>query len=313
MQLSVIIVSYNVKPLLLQTIKSVYETAGCMATEVIVVDNNSTDRTVEAIRKEFPGVKLIENKSNVGFSRANNQGGAVACGGKILFLNPDTVVQPGALADLLKFMDVHPRCGIAGPALLDGNGGFQKNGWTGFSVRTIFFDMTYLSRLFPKSKIFNGHEYGGQGLDTEREVGYVSGAALLIDRELFNKLEGFDEDLFWTEDVDLCVRANTIGWEIWYVGTARITHHGGESAKKNIRVVLINQYLSKLKYFAKHGTQFQLFLLRLLFSTEVILKIFVRSTGMLVGYPKDVVERLRAYKTILKAAVTGRYIGQFLS
>lgn len=306
MQLSVIIVSYNVRQLLFETISSVYKTMGSISAEVIVVDNNSTDGTVEMVEKEFPDVKLIANKTNAGFSRANNQGSAIARGKRILFLNPDTVVSAGALQKLLQYMDEHPNCGIASPALLSRDGNFQKNGWTRFSILTIFLDMTYLSRLFSKSKIFSGYEYGGQDFDAERRAGYVSGAALMIERELFNKLGGFDENLFWAEDVDLCTRAHLSGWEVWYVGTAQITHYGGESSKKNIKVALVNQYISKLKYFTKHGKPYQLFLLRCLISLDIILKIFIRGIGVVVGYPKDAVDRLGAYKVVLMAAVFGK-------
>ncbi|HTL80892.1 MAG TPA: glycosyltransferase family 2 protein [Bacteroidia bacterium] len=250
MKLSVIIVSYNVKDLLLQCLRSVFVSAGSGKCEVIVVDNHSTDDSVASIRKEFPQVSMIANEHNAGFSEANNQGMRISTGEFILLLNPDTEFRNGTLSSLLAFCETHKNKFLLGPRLLNSDGTLQISAWKKQGTWNVIAESLFLHKLLHVS------EYSADKFNTQFSPWMVSGAAMLFPRIVFEETNGMDPHLFWMEDADLSHRAAKSGAEIIYFPSAEIIHHSGQSSKKNLNVTISNQLLSKLKFIRKHDGLF---------------------------------------------------------
>jgi len=230
---SIIVVSYNTREMTLECLRSVIaETNG--AFELIVVDNVSTDGSAEAISKEFPDITLMKESENHGFAKANNIAAEHAKGEYVLLLNPDTIVLDGAIDRLLEFARRRPNAGIWGGRTLYGDRSLNPTScWRRLSLWNIFCRTSGLTGLFPNSDLFNAEAYGGWDRSAERDVDIVTGCFLLIKREDWNKLGGFDLDFFmYGEEADLCLRAaRELGAKPRMTPDATIVHYGGASEK----------------------------------------------------------------------------------
>ena len=233
LDLSVIIVNYNTKEFLKRCIKSI---EGCVSKkikyEVIVVDNSSSDDSADMVTKEFPNVKLIANKVNGGFSKANNQGVKVSHESKyILFLNPDTITQDKTIEEMIKFMDENKDAGAATCKLVMPNGQIDDASHRGFPTPwNSFSHFLGLSRIFPRSRIFAGYSLGWMDLDSIHEIDALAGAFMLVRRTAGNEVRWWDEDyFFYGEDIDFCFELKQLGWKIYYVPTVSIIHYKGVS------------------------------------------------------------------------------------
>lgn len=255
--LSIIIVNYNAKSYLENCLESIYANLSAKETtfEVIVVDNNSTDDSIQMVREKFPNVKLIENERNEGFIKANNKGIIASKGEYVLSLNNDTVVLPGALEELTNFMDCHPDAGACGAKVLNSDGSIQHQCKRGFP--TISSALSYflgLHKVFPKSKFF-GH-YLMTYLDPNQinEVDSLSGACLMVRREVINHVGIMDEDyIMYGDDLDWCYRIKKAGWKIYYVPDARIIHYGGMGGSRALPYRNIWEFhRSMVIFYKKH-------------------------------------------------------------
>jgi len=248
LDLSVIIVNYNVKEFLQNLLHSIEKSSSNISKEIIVIDNASDDGSVEVIKEKFPSIKLIENKINFGFGRANNQGLAIAKGKYILFINPDCIVSEDTIDKMIFFFESHPECGLAGCKILNSDGTLQlacrrsfPGPWTSFTK------VTGLSNLFPKSRIFARYNLTYLDENKTYEVDAVSGSFMMIRREVYEKVGGFDEQFFmYGEDLDLCYRIQKSGFKVFYVHTTQVIHYKGESTKRS------NLDETKLFYDAMH-------------------------------------------------------------
>lgn len=233
--LSIIIVNYNVKEFLLNLIDSIRKASEGLQTEIIVVDNASVDGSVEMIRKNHPEVIVIENKENLGFGKANNIGLKRAAGKYLLMINPDTIVREDTFRKMIAFFESHPDAGMAGCKVLNPNGTLQlacrrsfPGPWTSLTK------VTGLSSLFPKSKLFA--KYNLTYLDENKtyEVDAISGSFMMMKRETYEKVGGFDPQFFmYGEDLDLCYRVQKAGYKVYYVHDTEIIHYKGESTKRS--------------------------------------------------------------------------------
>ena len=261
MKLSIIIVNYNVKAYLEQCLRSVLEALKEIEGEVFVVDNLSTDGSVEMVRAKFPGVILIANKENVGFSRANNQAIRASSGEYVLLLNPDTVVGEDVFVQVAAFMDAHPAAGGLGVKMIDGRGRFLPESKRGLPTPTVaFFKIIGLSRLFPHSRLFGRYHLGHLPEDRAAPIEILSGACMFLRKTTLDKVGLLDESFFmYGEDIDLSYRITLGGYENWYFPTARIIHYKGESTKKssvNYVFVFYNAMaIFARKHFARRGPQ----------------------------------------------------------
>ncbi len=265
---SVVIVNYNVRELLRKCLETLFAfTDPSVMLEIFVVDNASSDGSVEMIREKFPAVKLIANAENVGFPAANNMAFRECTGRYVFMLNPDTEFHEDTIGKLVSRLDGDPGIAVAGPRLLNSDGSLQRSAWRAWRLSYIFFDAFHLSRFTP------GRFYADKDWNKPFDADMLSGAAIFFRREIFMKIGMLDESLFWIEDADFTWRANREGLKVEYWPGTQLTHHIGQSAKKNYVVSLSNQVFNKIKFMRKHGTGFQVFLVKLISLLHVSLKI----------------------------------------
>ncbi|MES2617278.1 MAG: glycosyltransferase [Bacteroidota bacterium] len=250
--LSVIIVNYNVKALLEQTLLSVVKATGKLQVETIVVDNHSADGSCEMVSEKFPSVIRIENKDNKGFSKANNQGIQIAKGRHILLLNPDTVVSEDTFIKCIDFLDQHPEAGALGVRMIDGRGKFLPESKRGLPTPAVaFYKMTGLAKLFPKSKTFGTYHLSYLSEFETHEADILSGAFMMIKREVLDKVGLLDETFFmYGEDIDLSYRIVKAGYKNYYFADTTIIHYKGESTKKH-SVNYVKIFYQAMAIFAK--------------------------------------------------------------
>jgi GT2 family glycosyltransferase len=232
LDISIIIVSYNVEKYLRDTIASVIKTAPKHLTyEIIVSDNDSKDGSVAMVKKEFPNVILLDNKKNLGFSKGNNVGVKYAKGRYVLFLNPDTVTREHTLETMVKFMDEHPDAGAATCKLEMLSGDIDYSSHRGFPTPwNSFCYFSGLTKIFPTSHIFAGYTQGWADMNAIHEVDCISGAFMIIPRKVGEEVGWWDEDYFFNgEDIDLCFEIRAAGYKIYYVPTVSILHYNGVS------------------------------------------------------------------------------------
>lgn len=254
MKLSVILVNWNTSDLTRNALVSVFKEIKNIDFEVIVVDNNSADSSVEMIKKEFPQVVLIENKDNRGFGKANNQGLKIAKGDYLMFLNTDVIVLDGALNKLVNYLDQHLDVMMVGPRLLNKDLTFQHA-----CRRTLpnplnsFFHLFGLTKIFKNNKFVNQYKQYNSDPEITAPTEALSGAAMLFRRQVYQEIGGFDEVFFmYGEDLDFCKRVLDKGWKTVYVSEAKIIHFGGQSSGKRRTKSLLNFYEAMWLYYKKH-------------------------------------------------------------
>ncbi len=237
-RISVVIVNYRVPALLRECLLSLRASRDAGPVEVIVVDNNSGDSSQAMVASEFPEVRWVGLKSNAGFGKACNAGGRMAGGHYLLLLNPDTVVREDTLAACAAFLEQHPEAGLLGPKILNPDGSLQVSCRRSFPTPLVaFYRFTGLSRLLPKSRVFGRYNLTYLDPDQTAEVDAVSGSFMMMPRELFLRLGGFDESFFmYGEDLDLCRRVHEEGAKVYYYPGTQIVHFGGRSsAQRSLR------------------------------------------------------------------------------
>ncbi len=254
MELSIIIVNYNVKHFLEQCIISVKKALNGIEGEIIVVDNNSVDGSLPLINEKFKDVVLISNKKNTGFSVANNQGIKIAKGENILLLNPDTVVQEDTLVKCLEFFDSHQDAGALGVKMYDGNGRFLPESKRGLPTPSVaFYKIFGLATLFPSSRVFGKYHLGYLSMNENHKVDVLSGAFMLIRRKVLDNVGLLDETFFmYGEDIDLSYRIKKAGYENYYFSKTKIIHYKGESTKKSSINYVFIFYRAMVIFAEKH-------------------------------------------------------------
>lgn len=273
-KLSVIIVNYNVKHFIEQCLFSVIKAGQNMQCEIFVVDNNSVDGSVGLIREKFPHITLIENKTNTGFSVANNQAIRIAKGEYILLLNPDTVVQEDTFDKTIAFMDEHPEAGGLGVKMLDGQGNFAPESKRGLPTpRVALYKMLGLAKLFPHSKKFGAYHLSYLKEDEINEIDVMSGAFMLMRKEALNKTGFLDESFFmYGEDIDLSYRIKKAGYKNYYFPLTKIIHYKGESTKRSSLSYVIIFYRAMAIFSKKHFSGSHAFWFNFLIHFAIALK-----------------------------------------
>jgi GT2 family glycosyltransferase len=328
--LSVVIVNWNVRELLRACLRSVVREQG---SEVIVVDNASSDGSAAMVAAEFPQVRLIVNSENRGFTGGNNQGLALSRGRYVLFLNPDTVVIGDALAAMVDYLDSHPEVGAVGPQLRYGDGSLQSSCRRFPTFATALFESTPLAWHWPDnhwarwyrmedrqtfevsetSKVSAGTMEDRQTFEVSKtskvsagtEVDWLVGAALMVRREALAQIGGFDEGYFmYSEELDLCRRLKMAGWRIIYLPIAQIIHYEGKSSEQVVAARHIRFQTSRVRYFRKFHGPLAAEILR-----AIILALFAAEWGIeaakwLLGVKRPLRrERLAAYQQLLASGL----------
>ena len=254
MDLSIIIVNYNVKYFLELCLYSLNRAATNISYEIFVVDNASNDGSREYLENKFPSVHFRWNTDNVGFAKANNSVLAEAKGDFILFLNPDTIIAEDCLDQALSFARMQKNFGGCGIRMVDGSGEFLPESKRSFpSASASFFKMTGVSSLFPRSKLFARYYAGHLSANKSHEVDVLAGAFMLICKKALNKTGGFDEDFFmYGEDIDLSYRLQQAGYKNYYFAGSTIIHFKGESTQRNSRAYIQHFYGAMELFVNKH-------------------------------------------------------------
>ncbi|MCC6728938.1 MAG: glycosyltransferase family 2 protein [Chthonomonadales bacterium] len=263
MDLSVIIVNWNVRDLLRNCLRSLHETLDGVRYEVIVVDNASRDDSAAMVRAEFPGARLVENRQNAGFCRGNNQGIALARGRYVVLLNPDTEVREGALQRLMAFLDEHRDVGVVGPMLLTPTGEPAPTGSCFPGVLREAVGVLGLHNLYRAR--YDLQSYGRTDFTGMADVDVICGACLMTRSEVLDRIGGLDEDLFmFFDEVDFCRRARKAGWRAVYVPEARVLHVWMGSVRQDALGAMRRFYRAQFVYFRKHHGLAAALLLRVL-------------------------------------------------
>ena len=269
MKLSVVIVSYNVRELLTACIDSVVKAAEGIDTEVFVVDNDSADDTVEVIARDYPSVHLINNKENLGFSKANNIAIRQSEGEYVLLLNPDTVVAEGTLRGAVEFMDQHPEAGGAGVRMHNADGTLAPE-----SRRAVPTPMVAARKMLGFTKRYY---MGYLPWDKPGKIEVISGAFMMLRRKAIDQVGMLDEDFFmYGEDIDLSYRLLKGGWQNWYLPLDIIHYKGQSTVKSDFRYVHVF-YQAMLIFFRKHYSHLSFF-----FTLPVKIAIYFRASLALV-------------------------------
>lgn len=251
MDLSISIVSWNTRDLLDRCLESIYKSASAIDFEVTVVDNTSSDGSVDMVRQKYPDVRVISNSENVGFARANNQAYAMSSGKYFLLLNPDTLVLGDALNRLIDFAENHAMAGAVGPLVRNEDGSLQYT-WAKFPTMLSevigYHDRRVIGMARPPSDVDEARSLAPFCVD------WVGGCCLLIKREVVEQIGLMDESLFmYCEETDWCLRLHKAGWQVWVEPSAEIMHYGGRSSAQISQKCEQTLRRSKTSYFRKHN------------------------------------------------------------
>lgn len=255
---SVIIVNWNTRDLLLQCLRSIYDNPADAGCDVTVVDNASSDGSVDAVKSRFPQVRVIANDRNLGFAAANNIALPLANGRLILLLNPDTIVSPGMIDTLADFVRSHPDVGIAGPLLVGSNGTPQVSSFGLFpSPLEAAVHALRIWRIVPKSDLARRFLIVPDGSNDWVYTQHLLGACLMVRRELLDEIGGFDDGFFlFLEETDLCYRAGMAGWRLAYLTNVRLVHLGEQSMQSILHKTGGLYIRSYNRFCKKHGMPF---------------------------------------------------------
>jgi GT2 family glycosyltransferase len=315
--LSVVILSWNVRDLLRRCLKSVVGDVGLitdhcpepkashgLTIEVVVVDNASSDGSAEMVRTEFPSVRLISNETNRGYTGGNNDGIAAASGRYVMILNPDAQVIGDALATMVAYADAHPEVGVLGPQLLDSDGSVQPSRRRFPTLMTALFESTWLQPLAPRGVLRRYYVLDRADDDTQ-EVDWLVGACLLVRREALQQVGGLDESFFmYSEELDWCRRIRQVGWKVVYLPKAQVIHHMGKSSDQVVAQRHIYFQTSKVRYFGKHHSALAASVVRLSLLVMYAWQLVLEAAKGALGHKRELRrERVRAYWQVLRSGL----------
>ncbi len=302
--LSIVILNWNVRDLLRQCLQSVYTARSTLATEVIVVDNASSDDSVAMVRAEYPDVRLMVNAANRGYAGGNNDGIAAAAGRYVLILNPDTQVVGDALSTLVAYAEAHPDVGIVAPQLLNPDGSVQPSRRRFPTLTTALFESTWLQSSAPRS-VLSDYYMLDRSDDETLQVDWVVGACLLVRRAVIDQVGKLDEGFFmYSEELDWCRRIKGAGWKIVYLPKAQVIHHMGKSSDQVVAQRHIYFQTSKVRYFRKHHGQWAASWLRIALLAMYVWQLMLEAAKGLIGHKRELRrERVRAYWQVLRSGL----------
>jgi hypothetical protein len=290
---SVVIVNWNTRDLLAQALESLHRETTDVTFETIVVDNGSTDGSVELVERRWSQVRLVALPGNLGFSVGNNRGLDEARGTYVLLLNSDTIVLQSTLAGMARFLDAHPDAGCVGARHLNADGSLQRSMDAFPGLIEDFLIYTEIRRL-PWLRPFLERRYPWWGdHDHAREVDWVNGACLMVRREVIERLGGFDEEHFiYAEEIDWCYRMHQAGWRVYFTPEAEVIHLGGRSTERLVRDRVVLLYESQYWFYRKHYPLWKYAVLRLIVTAvgsvrvAILAALCLASRGTAARWPK---------------------------
>jgi GT2 family glycosyltransferase len=302
--LSIVIVNWNVRELLRECLHSIQAQRGDLEMEVIVVDSASSDGSQQMVEEEFPWVRLIASDENLGYPRGNNLGITASCGRHVLILNPDTIVLDNALALMVKYLDDHIGVGVVGPQLLNPDGSVQSSRRRFPSMATALFESTWLQTLAPRALLTRYYMLDLPD-DEENDVDWVTGACLMVPRRIIDHVGLFDEGYFmYSEELDWCRRISVAGLRSVYLPTAQIVHHVGKSSEQAITARHVNFQQAKLRYFRKHHGRLTAGTLRFFLLANYASQIVLEGAKGALGHKRGLRrQRIRSYWQVLRSGL----------
>lgn len=304
--MSIIIVSWNVSALLDACLRSVYtESVGPYSYELVVVDNASSDGSVTMIQTQYPQAQVIANNANLGFTKANNLALTGCKARYALLLNPDTKVTKGAIQSMLDYMEGHPEVGMVGPRLVYGDGRLQPSRRRFPTLWMALAESTPWEWHLPHNRLARAYRLEDRPDDVTQEVDWVTGACMLVRREVWEQVGAFDERFFmYSEELDWCRRIVAAGWHIVYLPTATVIHYEGASSGQVVAARTIRFNVSKVRYFLKHHGWLLATILRVLILTMYVYEWVIESLKWLIGHKRSVrLERVRAYGQVIRSGL----------
>lgn len=250
---SIVIASWNARAHLVDCLASIEACGDKARIETIVVDNGSDDGSPEAVRERFPHIALICNSANLGFARASNIGMERAAGRYVCLANSDTIVRPGTIDTLVRFLDSNPRTGLVGPRVLNPDGTLQHSCRKAPGILTSTSRALGLHRLFPRSARLSGELMLYWDHDSDRRVEAISGCFCMVRYQALQEVGGLDEDFFmYSEDVDWCMRLGASGWEVSFCRAAEVIHVRGASSERDPERFSGEMVVAGAKLYRKH-------------------------------------------------------------
>lgn len=275
---SVVIVNWNTKDLLYQTLKTLYNNTKGVTFETIVVDNGSNDGSSELVQKLWKQVKLIKLPTNKGFAVANNKGFSKARGQCILLLNSDTIVTPTTLPVMFEFLKAHPDAGCVGCKHLNPDGSLQRSMDNFPSLLNDFLSYTELHRLPIFLPLLKNKFAWWSGHDTVRDVDWVNGACMMVRQEVMKEMGGLDEGFFiYAEELDWCYRIKPRGWKVYFTPEATIIHLGGQAMNRAADRRMVLKYKGQYRFYKKHYPIYKYIVLRIIVTTIALVRISILS------------------------------------
>lgn len=274
MDVSIVIVAWNVKNLLHECLKSVFEQTRDIEFEVVYVDNASSDGSVEMVADEFTGVRIIKNEQNAGFIKANNQAIPQCKGRYVLLLNSDTVVLDNAIAKMVRFADTHTDSAVVGCKVLNPDKTLQRTCFMFPSALNMLLSATYLYKIFPKNRFFGRERMTWWDFNDVREVETVCGCCSLVRKEAIDLVGLMDERYFvYGDDPDWCYRFKKAGWKVMYTPEPQIIHYGGQTTQHRRREFRWQLHGSELIFIKLYKGWMEFILARLFTSMFLLLRV----------------------------------------
>ena len=292
-ELSVIIPSFNTKDLLFNCLSSIYQETIKVEFEVIIVDNGSVDGSVAMVKNKFPDIKIIKNKKNLGYAKANNKGIKQAKGKYILFLNSDTVILNNAIEKSLNFMQTGENIDILGCKLLNKDKTLQPSGGFLPNFRQIFYTMFFINETPVLKKLIRPYQQNRLSFyNKTHKWGWATAAFLLVKKDVLINIGGFDEDFFmYAEEVEFCFRAAKAGFKCWYYPKAEVIHLKGRSSKNSFENSVLGEYRGLKKIYKKYKSVWQTLMLRLILKSGAMLRIIIFAILKGEEYKRRVYEK----------------------
>ncbi len=300
MDVSIIVINWNGRELLARCLQCVQATVKRVDYEVIVVDNASTDGSQEMVKSNFPDTRLIENTQNVGFAKANNQGMGIAQGRYVLLLNSDAFVKDGTIDTMVAFMDSHPDAGMAACKLLYEDGTVQPSCSHFPSLETEFYTAVGLEKLFPNSRVFGKYQMRYWDHNDVREVDVILGAFMMVRREVIAQIGVMDDSFFmYSEEVDWCYRCKKAGWKIYATPETDAVHIWGGTSQQVRAEMIVQLYLSRVKFFRKHYGNLSANLLKLILGLNFVMRVIPGYAYYLTRSNPQAIQKHQAFRRLL--------------
>jgi hypothetical protein len=309
---SIIIVSWNVAELLTACLDTILESPVAVnepdrdkpIVEIIVLDSASSDATVSILQERYPQVSLLAQSKNIGFTHGNNIGFKAAQGRYFFLLNPDTEIIDDAIPQMVKYLDENPKIGIVGPHTLNTDGSYQSSRRHFPTKSLAFFESTWLQDFAPKAMMDDFYVHNAAE-DAVIEVDWMQGSALMVRREVYEQIGGLDEGyVMYSEEMDWQKRAKDAGWQVVFLGTATIIHHGGKSTEQIGAQKHIWFQESKLRYFRKHHGKTFAAILRVFLLMNYLWQIAIEGSKSMIGHKREMrQERLRTYWAVVRSGL----------